>query len=79
MIGHRGVIFLFSRYCDKFNFAPKVVPTFQPSNLPTFQPSNHTMTRLSVNINKVALLRNALGVNLPNLEQLAREDEGLVA
>ncbi|MEL7021268.1 MAG: pyridoxine 5'-phosphate synthase [Bacteroidota bacterium] len=33
------------------------------------------MTRLSVNVNKVALLRNARGSNLPNLEQVARDCE----
>ncbi|MBK9335219.1 MAG: pyridoxine 5'-phosphate synthase [Lewinellaceae bacterium] len=33
------------------------------------------MTRLSVNINKVALLRNARGGNLPNLVQVARDCE----
>ncbi len=33
------------------------------------------MTRLSVNINKVATLRNARGGNLPNVEQFARDCE----
>lgn len=33
------------------------------------------MTRLSVNINKVALLRNSRGGNLPNLAQIARDCE----
>ena len=33
------------------------------------------MTRLSVNINKVALLRNARGGNLPNLVQVAQDCE----
>ncbi len=33
------------------------------------------MTRLSVNINKVALIRNSRGSNLPNLEQVARDCE----
>jgi pyridoxine 5-phosphate synthase len=33
------------------------------------------MTRLSVNINKVALLRNARGGNLPNLIQVAQDCE----
>lgn len=33
------------------------------------------MTRLSVNINKVALLRNSRGSNLPNLIQVARDCE----
>ncbi|MEM9887232.1 MAG: pyridoxine 5'-phosphate synthase [Bacteroidota bacterium] len=33
------------------------------------------MTRLSVNINKVALLRNARGGNLPNLVQVAKDCE----
>ncbi|MEM0991913.1 MAG: pyridoxine 5'-phosphate synthase [Bacteroidota bacterium] len=33
------------------------------------------MTRLSVNINKVALLRNARGGNLPNLLQVAKDCE----
>lgn len=33
------------------------------------------MTRLSVNLNKVALIRNARGGNLPNLEQVARDCE----
>ena len=33
------------------------------------------MTRLSVNINKVATLRNARGGNLPDLEQFARDCE----
>jgi pyridoxine 5-phosphate synthase len=34
-----------------------------------------SMTRLSVNINKVATLRNARGGNLPDLEQFARDCE----
>ena len=33
------------------------------------------MTRLSVNINKVALLRNSRGSNLPNLAQVAKDCE----
>lgn len=33
------------------------------------------MTRLSVNINKIALLRNARGGNLPNLFQVAKDCE----
>lgn len=33
------------------------------------------MTRLSVNINKVALIRNARGSNLPNLVQVAKDCE----
>ena len=33
------------------------------------------MTRLSVNINKIALLRNARGSNLPNLVQVAQDCE----
>lgn len=33
------------------------------------------MTRLSVNLNKVALIRNARGGNLPNLEQIAIDCE----
>ena len=33
------------------------------------------MTRLSVNINKVALIRNARGGNLPNLKQVAMDIE----
>src|SRR4051812_11460300 len=33
------------------------------------------MTRLSVNINKVALLRNARGSNVPDLVQFARDCE----
>ncbi len=33
------------------------------------------MTRLSVNINKVALIRNARGSNLPNLVQIAKDCE----
>ena len=33
------------------------------------------MTRLSVNINKVATLRNARGQNTPNLIQVARDVE----
>lgn len=33
------------------------------------------MTRLSVNLNKVALIRNARGANLPNLEQVAIDCE----
>ena len=33
------------------------------------------MTRLSINLNKVALLRNARGQNLPNLEQVAIDCE----
>jgi pyridoxine 5-phosphate synthase len=37
------------------------------------------MTRLSVNINKVALLRNARGGNLPNLVQVARDCEAFGA
>ena len=37
------------------------------------------MTRLSVNINKVATLRNARGGNLPNVEQFAIDCEGVGA
>jgi len=37
------------------------------------------MTRLSVNINKVALLRNARGSNLPNLAQVAKDCEAFGA
>jgi pyridoxine 5-phosphate synthase len=37
------------------------------------------MTRLSVNINKVALLRNARGSNLPNLVQVAEDCEAFGA
>jgi len=37
------------------------------------------MTRLSVNINKVALLRNSRGGNLPDLEQVARDCEAFGA
>ena len=37
------------------------------------------MTRLSVNINKVATLRNARGGNLPNVEQFAIDCEGFGA
>jgi pyridoxine 5-phosphate synthase len=33
------------------------------------------MTRLSVNINKVALLRNSRGGNLPDLIQVAKDCE----
>lgn len=33
------------------------------------------MTRLSVNVNKVALLRNARGGNLPNLSQVSKDCE----
>ena len=37
------------------------------------------MTRLSVNINKVATLRNARGGNLPNVEQFAKDCEAFGA
>jgi pyridoxine 5-phosphate synthase len=37
------------------------------------------MTRLSVNINKVALIRNARGSNLPNLLQVAKDCEAFGA
>jgi pyridoxine 5-phosphate synthase len=37
------------------------------------------MTRLSVNINKVALLRNSRGGNLPNLVQVAKDCEAFGA
>lgn len=37
------------------------------------------MTRLSVNINKVALIRNARGGNLPNLVQVAKDCEAFGA
>ena len=37
------------------------------------------MTRLSVNINKVALIRNARGENIPNLYQVARDCESFGA
>ena len=37
------------------------------------------MTRLSVNINKVATLRNARGGNLPDVEQFAKDCEGFGA
>ena len=38
-----------------------------------------TATKLSVNINKVATLRNARGGNLPNLVQVARDCEAFGA
>lgn len=37
------------------------------------------MTRLSVNVNKIALLRNARGGNLPNLEQVVKDCEAFGA
>ncbi|HMR45011.1 MAG TPA: pyridoxine 5'-phosphate synthase, partial [Saprospiraceae bacterium] len=37
------------------------------------------MTRLSVNINKVALLRNSRGANLPDLIQVAKDCEAFGA
>jgi pyridoxine 5-phosphate synthase len=37
------------------------------------------MTRLSVNLNKVALIRNARGANLPDLVQVARDCEAFGA
>lgn len=37
------------------------------------------MTRLSVNINKIALIRNARGGNLPNLPQIAKDIESFGA
>lgn len=37
------------------------------------------MTRLSVNLNKVALIRNARGANLPNLIQVAKDCESFGA
>ncbi len=37
--------------------------------------NGYKMTRLSVNINKVALIRNARGGNLPDLMQVARDCE----
>ncbi|MFK7810146.1 MAG: pyridoxine 5'-phosphate synthase [Saprospiraceae bacterium] len=37
------------------------------------------MTRLSVNINKIALIRNARGGNLPNLTQIAKDIESFGA
>ena len=37
------------------------------------------MTRLSVNINKIALIRNARGGNLPNLVQVAKDCEAFGA
>jgi pyridoxine 5-phosphate synthase len=40
-----------------------------------FVPLQQIMTRLSVNINKVATLRNARGGNVPNVEQFARDCE----
>ncbi len=40
---------------------------------------NFYMTRLSVNINKIATLRNARGMNLPNLVQVAKDCEAFGA
>lgn len=40
---------------------------------------NYPATRLSVNINKVALLRNARGGNIPNLVQVAKDCEAFGA
>jgi len=37
------------------------------------------MTRLSVNINKIALIRNSRGGNLPDLQQIARDCEAFGA
>lgn len=37
--------------------------------------TNYTMTKLSVNINKIATIRNARGGNLPNLTQVAIDCE----
>src|SRR5687768_4958514 len=39
------------------------------------QQQNFTLTKLSVNINKVALLRNSRGGNLPNVIQVAKDCE----
>ena len=43
------------------------------------KPARFNMTRLSVNINKVALLRNARGGNLPDLVQVAKDCEAFGA
>ena len=33
------------------------------------------MTKLSVNLNKVALIRNSRGTNLPDLQKVAQDNE----
>ncbi len=43
--------------------------------LRTFDLKNIAMTKLSVNINKIATLRNARGGNMPNLLQMAKDIE----
>ena len=40
-----------------------------------FEEKNSKMTKLSVNINKVATIRNARGGNTPDLLQVARDCE----
>ncbi len=57
-----------------------VASTPQLLNLSTSQPSS-TMAnvRLSVNINKIALIRNSRGSNLPDLTQIARDCEAFGA
>jgi len=42
-------------------------------------PQDKTMTRLSVNVNKVALLRNSRGGNLPDMVQVAKDCEAFGA
>ena len=50
---------------------------YGPTHSRTFaQIFSISMTRLSVNINKVALIRNSRGSNLPNLRQFAQDCEG---
>jgi pyridoxine 5-phosphate synthase len=44
-------------------------------DLQLFKPSYNIMTRLSVNINKVALIRNGRGGSVPNLLQVAKDCE----
>ena len=50
-----------------------------PDNRPIHRLHQNTMTKLSVNINKVALIRNARGGNLPDLSQIAKDCEAFGA
>ena len=49
------------------------------NDLPLPEKKSQPMTKLSVNINKIALLRNSRGGNVPNLVQFAKDCEAFGA
>lgn len=72
MFAHLGFfLYLCSRFCAFGRQAPFTVSEGSRQMLK----KEYSMTRLSVNINKIATLRNARGGNVPDVEQFAKDCE----